>query len=486
MCAVNEQPVKQVSASLETLPADVLEIIFQLVGKHEILDLCCVSKSCSYTASKLLYKKILFVNENDFGDLDDQEPFWPWFQCTVTRISLMESLVDTLRDNPKLAGMIESMNVADTNEIYLLPELLSYTRLKYFHCSDILQIPRKSLDSVYRLSCCVLSACVEAPRVTELKLFHPLNGVGSVHYKNLSSLMISLGSYLKLRKLCFEVTNWNDFSYLCVQSCETLCWEYFFTFFNNHKLQLSSLSIEGRFIDSFTVKRAANLMAGVNLAVLSTLELFLVGYDPNEHVDWLERTSYHSTQFLEVIAPELTGLTTLSMRFEVTIQENVEKDFETLTKILTRYFKNQLKLFGVTFRPRCLHSMKPLQKAVLQTQACLEKLQINSDDMHELIYDSDFVEAKDTREDLVSRIMHSIIDCEQKPPFWPPWYIKRVRGNISQITDMMREDLIFENAKHKLPLLDEYHRDGVLISVKREGAIVNGILIPFDKPWRPL
>ncbi|OBA17979.1 hypothetical protein METBIDRAFT_84919 [Metschnikowia bicuspidata var. bicuspidata NRRL YB-4993] len=376
-----ENPERKMESSvvcLEKLPLQILEMIFDLLETKYLLDIRTISRDLYWPATRVLYRFIIMVDEVDFDDIRVQESIWPYYHCTIMNVRQTVILVDVLKENKKLAAMVESIVVGNTDEVSLVPELLSYTSLKYFHYEGILQIPRKSLDNVRTLACCVPSASIEKPNVTELKLYQPLIGTVPDFYAHASSSMTSLGSYRKLRKLSIAVTHWSNDSYFELEEMNTHSWEYFISnFMRYHELQLDSLRIEGQFLDFYDSRRSFDLYQGVNLGILKTLELKFVGYCPSgeQYVD------HHSTEFSYDLSKYLHLLKNLSLIFEYTVQTNVESDIKTLAKVLDGKLRNQLSLFSISFEPHARASLCYLHNAILRSQKQLVNLKINNGDI---------------------------------------------------------------------------------------------------------
>lgn len=478
--------------SVEQLPIVILEHIFDHLQTSDLLRVCVASKYFYLPAANRLYLKIIITgDELALSYAKRQLSHWNRNYGTAIRPEKISALLDVVLDNDKLAEIIHSVTVSATEDIALLPKLLSCLRLKEFYYQKPMRLPTRLALNAHSLTV-HLSDKLCAPYLRELKLCHENTNQDSQTYHSLATFMIRNNSYQNLRRLVFESNEDRDLRRINRHNQMTselassqASWIGFFAAFaeNNIKLNLLALGLEGFLKDAGT-DIVALLRRAVNVAELSTLQL---------HCKELSHAHASHNDDNRTLLEELTRHTPSLKNLEVRPSDNcLTCQTNSIVSALASNLPNQLEQLLLEFESPTMSVSQSIRLTILEKQQNLQRLRLvdrarlgeeqrmlykNLSHEDISLWEHGSFYALTIKKALLPSLFEFVFDPMQ---FVTDPMLRCVEECKRQIAEFLDTDLIYTGAKVHLPKLREYSLSELTINMMENGICVNGQVIGME------
>lgn len=484
-------PIHRESISLEQLPVVTLARIFDLLSTGDLLNVCVASKYFYLPAVMKLYRRIVITNKLLASYARQFLTNWDANYGTAMVADKAPQFLEVIGHNEKLALLVHTIIVTETDPVPLLPEILLATNVKELYYVDDGHIPQKILNNMLKLTASIKVPLI-APLLTELRLCNFDTDSSPDNYRMLAVCMLENETYHNLHTLAFEITDDRNLRKLNRLNTDferpVAGWVLFFAAFVQLgvKLQLSSLTLEGHVRDSGT-QIASLLNEAVDLDYLTSLAL-LCSELSHAHVPHYD----NSTTLLENLTKHTSSLTNLAISPS---DDCLTCQVAAITHTLLTNIAGQLKNLLVVFESPNPATADSVKMAIVENQRNLVKLRFRE---------------KTTQGGLKSEIYHNldpavISDWEHgayynyriRRDFFPTCstfmegpqitsdpFVKCVRENGTKIAKALMKDLVLRNAPAKMPRLIEYELIDFTLSVKDQAFLLNGMKVPHEM-WVP-
>ncbi|KAM9910172.1 hypothetical protein OXX69_004736 [Metschnikowia pulcherrima] len=476
---------------LEQLPIVILELIFDYLQKHDLLQLCLVSRYFYLPAANRLYQTIRITGDPFAADhVQDLLGSWNGNFCTVISTHKVGALLDVVKRNQKLAAMVHSISITKMEDISLVSSLLSCLRLRTFHYIGLSKILLKNTQSLQSLTCSIESANVYAPNLVELKILYLNKNSHPEQFKRLAYGLLKSSSYYHLRKLVFQNLEEKNLKSLNAFNSESNMiaspppWTAFFEVFSKEgvRLKLNALGLDGHL--GSTGQTTAELIASaILLGHLHTLEL---RHTESSHPGRAHVTG-HKT-FLDALTSSTRSLQCLNVN---PTDNCLTCQFDSMNRTLRHNIPNQLKNVLLKIEPRTNADSQTLASVILSHQTNLERVKFEdrSNSWSQLLLimkdlDNDLQEQwlSDAilKETARKALFPCTFDIEKPSPHASEKRVEGIKRCRKAVRAVLGSDPIFNEASKRLPQLIEYEVFDLKINMKDRGVYVNGKTILFD------
>ncbi|OBA20139.1 hypothetical protein METBIDRAFT_45067 [Metschnikowia bicuspidata var. bicuspidata NRRL YB-4993] len=477
--------------SLEQLPVLILETIFNLLQTPDLLVVCSISKDFYFAALNCVYRSICITDDSLTVQYYKKHTRRSnGYYCTIMPSRKIEALLEVVSNNRTIAAMIHRVKIIHTEQVSLIPRLLSYLRLKSFVYAGPLKIPPESTHDLHTLQLCLLSVYPCARNLRELKVNHFNQDSDFEQYGRLALSLIELDSYRNIRKLAFEhledrsLNLLNTFNIERHTAIPRPSWVGFFEAFSKRGiiLNLAALSLDGN-VGNLGELAAQIIGLAVQLSELQTLEA-----RQTEHSHPGQAHSVGMMTFLDSITKFTPLLQYLSMRHT---DNCLTCQIKTITHILRDNIPHQLKQLVIKFEPRTIADSDRIERLILSYQRNLQK--IDYEDRSSSISDlTNLAKALDTQqqkkwlddwyygEKTREIFTPHILSIEGPRPYINDEKKEMIKICGKQILSFLNSNTLYKGALKHLPFLTEYCVFGLHVNVKSCGVFANGETILLE------
>lgn len=469
---------------LEQLPVFILARIFDLLSTTDLLNVCVASKYFYLPAVIRLYRRIIITNELLVSYARQFLTDWDSNYGTAIVASSTSKLLEVIAENDKLALLVHSIIVTETESVPHMEEILLVTNVKELYYVCDLKLPQKLLNNVLKLTVPVRVPLI-ALKVTELRFCNLSHDANPDMYHMLALTMLENELYHNLRTLAFEITEDRNLRKLNQLNTETqrpvAGWIQFFAAFAllNTRLQITDLTLEGH-VKDIGYRIAALLNEAIDLPQLHLLSL-LCSELSHAHVPHYD----NSSTLLENLTKHTCALAQLAI---CPTDDCLTCQVSAITNTLLSNLARQLEDLLVVFESPNLATADSVRMVIVEHQRNLKRLRFRE---------------KTTQGGLKSELYHQLdqqlmTDWEHgayythriRRDFFPTTtqfarrmmsdpFVRCLEANRAKIASVLTKDLVLQNAE-KLPKLEEYELIDFTLSVKNMAFMVNGREIPFE------